>query len=224
MCKGFQQASGQALLQPLTLPCALQLFKLLVGRHQQAVHTLDVVPALPPLDDYRPVDYGRWIPRNQTVVVQVPAPLFFPSHRAASLLLTVCCRFVRAGTEHRCDTGVGLYCCYLIVYIFEHCSPHPTSACQGVMLPLCTAENAGASRSVSLCSPPQDLQSLLTAGPLPPQDRPMASSVDAYNWVRCGPQLLINLRSRCIILTAALLVWRSSSCGCVTAMCCGLDG
>lgn len=47
-----------------------ELFKLLVGRSQRAVHTLDVVPALPPLDDYRPVDYGRWIPRNQTVVVQ----------------------------------------------------------------------------------------------------------------------------------------------------------
>jgi hypothetical protein len=89
MCTVFQQASGKMLLQPLTLPCALQLFKLLVGRHQRAVHTLDVVPALPPLDDYRPVDYGRWIPRNQTVVVQVPAPLF-PSHHAASLLLTVC--------------------------------------------------------------------------------------------------------------------------------------
>lgn len=64
---------------------SLQLFKLLVGRQQRAVHTLDVVPALPPLDNYAPVDYGRWIPRNETVVVQVlPAPLLCQTHPAAA--------------------------------------------------------------------------------------------------------------------------------------------
>ena len=53
--------------------CAwLQLYKLLVGRQQRVVHTLDVVPALPPLDGYASVDYGRWIPRNETVVLEVP--------------------------------------------------------------------------------------------------------------------------------------------------------
>lgn len=70
-----------------------QLFKLLVGRSQRAVHTLDVVPALPPLDDYRPVDYGRWIPRNQTVVVQVPAPCVpLPLHSSSAfdVLLPPC--------------------------------------------------------------------------------------------------------------------------------------
>lgn len=49
----------------------MQLFKLLVGRQQRTVHALDVVPALPPLDNYASVDYGRWIPENNTVVLEV---------------------------------------------------------------------------------------------------------------------------------------------------------
>jgi hypothetical protein len=49
----------------------MQLYKLLVGRQQRAVHTLDIVPALPPLNGYASVDYGRWIPRNNTVLLQV---------------------------------------------------------------------------------------------------------------------------------------------------------
>jgi len=37
---------------------SVQLYKLLVGRQNRVVHSLDIVPALPPLDNYAPVDYG----------------------------------------------------------------------------------------------------------------------------------------------------------------------
>lgn len=37
---------------------SMQLYKLLVGRQNRVVHSLDIVPALPPLVNYAPVDYG----------------------------------------------------------------------------------------------------------------------------------------------------------------------
>ena len=48
-----------------------QAFKLLVGREQRVVDKLDIVPSLPPLEGFAPVDYGRWIPANNTLLVQV---------------------------------------------------------------------------------------------------------------------------------------------------------
>jgi len=38
----------------------MQAFKLLVGRSQRQVNTLDLIPALPPLSDFAPTPWGRW--------------------------------------------------------------------------------------------------------------------------------------------------------------------
>mmetsp|Transcript_18367 Transcript_18367/g.55306 ORF Transcript_18367/g.55306 Transcript_18367/m.55306 type:complete len:738 (+) Transcript_18367:203-2416(+) len=47
-----------------------EVVKLLAGRQGRVVHALDIVPALPPLDNYAHVDYSRWIPRNSTIVLE----------------------------------------------------------------------------------------------------------------------------------------------------------
>lgn len=52
------------------------MVKFLVGHTNRMVDRLDIVPALPPLDDYAPTPYGRWFPYNQsttnaTIMVQV---------------------------------------------------------------------------------------------------------------------------------------------------------
>ena len=45
-----------------------------MGRQLRFIHALDIVPALPPLPTYSAVDYGIWIPENQTVVLEDRPP------------------------------------------------------------------------------------------------------------------------------------------------------
>ena len=47
------------------------MVKLLAGTQNRVVHTLDIVPALPPLKNYSATDYGRWISKNATTVLEV---------------------------------------------------------------------------------------------------------------------------------------------------------
>ncbi len=49
----------------------VQVVKLLAGTQNRVVHTLDIVPALPPLKNYAATDYGRWISKNATTVLEV---------------------------------------------------------------------------------------------------------------------------------------------------------
>lgn len=64
----------------------MQVVKLLAGRQGRVVHALDIVPALPPLDNYAHVDYSRWIPRNSTIVLEVLCPVLPPDQ--SRVLLT----------------------------------------------------------------------------------------------------------------------------------------
>lgn len=55
------------------------------------INKLDIVPALPPLDDFSPTPYGRWMPYNQsltnaTTMVQVQN--FLP-HKACAACIQV---------------------------------------------------------------------------------------------------------------------------------------
>lgn len=44
-----------------------QAFKLVVGRAQRNVDAFDAMPQLPPLSDFTPTPWGRWMPPNTTV-------------------------------------------------------------------------------------------------------------------------------------------------------------
>jgi len=55
----------------------VQALKAVVGRQMRVIHALDVVPALPPLDSYSTADFGIWIPKNKTVVLEVRPPKDF---------------------------------------------------------------------------------------------------------------------------------------------------
>lgn len=55
----------------------MQALKAVVGRQMRVIHALDVVPALPPLATYSTADFGIWIPKNKTVVLEVRPPKDF---------------------------------------------------------------------------------------------------------------------------------------------------
>ena len=49
------------LLQPYTgNQVYVDAFRLLVGREYRIVHQYDIVPSIPPLDEYRHVGLGMW--------------------------------------------------------------------------------------------------------------------------------------------------------------------
>lgn len=56
----------------------MQAFKLAVGRSQRNVDEADAMPQLPPLSDFVPTPWGRWIVTNTslnaTYVVEVRSP------------------------------------------------------------------------------------------------------------------------------------------------------
>lgn len=45
-----------------------------MGRQMRMIHALDIVPSLPPLESYATADYGIWIPKNSTVVLEDRPP------------------------------------------------------------------------------------------------------------------------------------------------------
>ncbi len=66
----------------------MQVFELVVGRSQRLVNALDIVPALPPLNDFTPTPWGRWTPTNTTTnatfLVEVLQPHLFSKLTAAA--------------------------------------------------------------------------------------------------------------------------------------------
>lgn len=78
-----------------------------MGRTDRMVNKLDVVTDLPPLDDYAPTPYGRWVPYNQSAtnatMVQVRRCIsFLPSAVAACLGATMYVREVSRSLLFHC--------------------------------------------------------------------------------------------------------------------------
>lgn len=66
-----------------------QAFRAVVGRQLRFIHALDVVPSLPPLDTFSAVDYGIWIPVNETIVLEDRPSENFDSLNWYDLLILV---------------------------------------------------------------------------------------------------------------------------------------
>ena len=70
--------------------CAvLQAYRTLVGREYRIVHQLDIVPSLPPTNDYRHVGLGIWEldgQVNHCILCSLLSLLLTQSHRQACSL------------------------------------------------------------------------------------------------------------------------------------------